>query len=390
MPKAKLSKTLIDATPFTDSGQLLIWDTELRGYGLCVSRTAKTFIVQRDVEGQSLRVTIGRYGIFTPEQARKEAQQLLFTMSNGIDPNAEKKARKREQMSLRELLASFLKARKSLGARTRADYTANLTRHLPDWLDQPVAKITSDKFFERYFEIGEKSGETSANNVRRILGSILSYGIAAHKLLPTNPVRIIADAKCAFPNRRRQSYIKPHQFPALWDAIQAEESDTCRDYFLMLWFTGMRRSEPCKLEWQNVDLTAKTLTIPDTKNGEALVLPLSDFLHKLLERRKKQYGNYKYVFPGTGESEHYEDPKKALARITNRCGIKFSPHDLRRTYITVAESLDISAYALKRLLNHKISNDITGGYIIVDVERLRSPVERISQTILEAVNHGQA
>ena len=43
-----------------------------------------------------------------------------------------------------------------------------------------------------------------------------------------------------------------------------------------------------------------------------------------------------------------------------------------RVYITIAESLDnISAYTLKRLLNHKSSNDVTCGYIILDIERLR-------------------
>ncbi|MDG1286327.1 MAG: hypothetical protein P8P30_02045 [Rickettsiales bacterium] len=53
-------------------------------------------------------------------------------------------------------------------------------------------------------------------------------------------------------------------------------------------------------------------------------------------------------------------------------------HDLRRTFITTAESLDISAYALKRLVNHKNSNDVTSGYIIMDTERLRKPMEQIS------------
>ncbi|HAT1728932.1 TPA: hypothetical protein KKW55_000779 [Legionella pneumophila] len=34
-------------------------------------------------------------------------------------------------------------------------------------------------------------------------------------------------------------------------------------------------------------------------------------------------------------------------------------------------SLDLPAYALKRLLNHKMNNDVTAAYIMKDVERLR-------------------
>ncbi|MBN8521499.1 MAG: integrase, partial [Alphaproteobacteria bacterium] len=59
----------------------------------------------------------------------------------------------------------------------------------------------------------------------------------------------------------------------------------------------------------------------------------------------------------------------------------------RRTFITIAESLEISAYALKRLINHRVT-DVTGGYIIVDVERLRSPVQKIEAFILEKI-HGK-
>jgi hypothetical protein len=38
----------------------------------------------------------------------------------------------------------------------------------------------------------------------------------------------------------------------------------------------------------------------------------------------------------------------------------------------------IPAYALKRLLNHKMNHDVTAGYIIMDVERLRKPMQMIT------------
>lgn len=66
-------------------------------------------------------------------------------------------------------------------------------------------------------------------------------------------------------------------------------------------------------------------------------------------------------------------------------GVSFTLHDLRRSYITVAESIDISAYALKRLVNHKMSNDVTAGYIVNDVERLREPMQRISNFLIKSM-----
>lgn len=69
--------------------------------------------------------------------------------------------------------------------------------------------------------------------------------------------------------------------------------------------------------------------------------------------------------------------------LTETSGIKFTFHDLRRTFITVAESLDISAYAIKRLVNHKNGNDVTEGYIIANHDRLRTPMQRITDFFKE-------
>ncbi len=71
-------------------------------------------------------------------------------------------------------------------------------------------------------------------------------------------------------------------------------------------------------------------------------------------------------------------------------GIHFTVHDLRRTFIIIAEGLDISAHALKRLLNHKMSGDITAGYIVTDVERLRKPMQQITDYFLKCMGAMQS
>jgi hypothetical protein len=74
--------------------------------------------------------------------------------------------------------------------------------------------------------------------------------------------------------------------------------------------------------------------------------------------------------------------------VAAKTGIRVTVHDLRRTFITIADSLDISAYALKRLVNHRTDRgDVTAGYIVSGVERLREPMEGIASEILRCV-HG--
>ena len=386
MPKAKITKTVIDQAPYTKSGQNLLWDTELKGFGLCINQQSKTFIVQRNVNGISKRITIGRYGVLTPDQARKLAIKNILIMSQGIDPNEEKKERRLQSLTLDDLADEFFKARNTMKDRTKASYRYCLNKYASDWLHKPVTHITPDKFKKLYFYVGENHGHTTANGIRRILSSILNYGIAAHNLFDKNPVRIIADTKSAYPNKRRRNHIKPHQLPAWWKAVHEEENDTGRDYLLLILFTGLRRNEASKLRWSDVDFRGRTITISETKNGEPLTLPLSDYLQVLLEKRRMRYGNYEYVFPGRGKSGHIEEPKKVVYRVKDRTGIEFSVHDLRRTFASIVESLDISFLALKHLLNHKTSSDVTSGYVIFDVERLRDPVQKVADYILEQVS----
>jgi integrase len=78
-------------------------------------------------------------------------------------------------------------------------------------------------------------------------------------------------------------------------------------------------------------------------------------------------------------------PKKSKAKVIESTGISFSLHDLRRTFTTIAESLDIPAYGLKRLLNHSDGSDVTAGYIVANVERLREPMQKIADYLLRAM-----
>ena len=102
---------------------------------------------------------------------------------------------------------------------------------------------------------------------------------------------------------------------------------------------------------------------------------MSDFLFELLSRRQEK-DNSEYVFPSTGKGGYIIEPRKQTAKVIADSGVIFTIHDLRRTFITIAESLDISAYAVKRLINHKMTNDVTAGYIVSDVERLVNPCNK--------------
>mgnify|MGYP003654210949 FL=1 len=91
------------------------------------------------------------------------------------------------------------------------------------------------------------------------------------------------------------------------------------------------------------------------------------------------------MFEGISPDKPINDPKKQIKKVREISGVNFTMHDLRRTFATAADSLDMSSYALKKLLNHKDERDVTIGYIVTDVERLRSPMEQITNYFLEQI-----
>jgi integrase len=254
-------------------------------------------------------------------------------------------------------------------------------------LDKPLAEITAAMVIERHSKIaetvraeGRHSGEATANGAMRALRSIWNYVAESDSTLPANPTRALRRQWFAVP--RRERLVKVDELPAFYRAVCALPNQTAADFLLTLLFTGLRRTECATLEWADVDLQGRILRLPAarTKGGRKLDLPLTDFVRDLLVARRA-LGTTKYLFPSVGASGHISEPKFPLNQIALATGIKISAHDLRRTYITTAESTDVSPMALKALVNHSLGNDITANYVQMTVDRLREPAQRVTDKL---------
>lgn len=382
----------MDKVTFEKSGQVFYRDSELLGFGLRVGKTAKVYFAEAKLHGKTVRKSIARHNVVSLDDARSQAKSYLAEISRGKNPHDEEKARKAKLVTLAEVLENYIEARGNLMRSTIQDYRHTFDAYLHDWLKKPAIEISKDMVELKFRKISQTS-PSQANKTMRNFRAVMNYAIMKYEdsngdsIFRHNPVIRITQLRAWHRAVRKNTLIKHYDLAPWYQAVMnlsndsiAPNREVVKDFLLLVLFTGLRRNEAAKLTWNRVDLRDKTIVIKDTKNHTDHTLPLTDFLYDLLTKRKAE-AKTKYVFPNETNTGYMTDPKKQIANVIKESGVNFSTHDLRRTFITIAESLDISAYALKRLLNHKMTNDVTAGYIISDVERLRVPMQKITEYI---------
>lgn len=378
----------INKLPFAPVGkQEEYWDTDLKGFGCRVSSTTKTYFVMKRVNGKLMRVTIGRHDIMRTDDARAAAIKALGQLSAGVDINREKSKARVRGITLGQVYETYLETRPTMKAHTIRVDRSLINCHLSDWSDKPIQDITRDMIATRHIRIAQSSGEVTANNAMRLVRRLYNFAMSLSDgdMLP-NPVQRLSDSRQWFKVGRRQTVLKDHELPRWYAAVQRLDNPTARDYLLLLLFTGLRKNEALSLNWRDADITGKTFTIRMTKNGKPHTLPMSTYIYDLFKRRLACREN-EFVFPGVGgKTGHLIEPKRQVQAVIDETGITFCLHDLRRTFASVAEGV-VSYSVLKRLLNHS-DKDVTQGYIVLGVDKLRPPMQQVTDAIVGMIEAG--
>jgi integrase len=381
--KVRLNDSNVRKLAAPEVGQTLYRDTELPGLAVRVLATGKrAFVVDKWHGDKQVRVTLGSTLHLSTERARQLARQALGKLAEGINPIEQKRAAQAHSISLDEILEAYLSSRKNLATRTIYDYRRLIECYLFDWKSRPLLALDKDTIERLHADIGERS-PAQANYVARLLRALFNFAKEKYPdaRIDENPVQRLSSVKAWYRIQRRQTFIKTHDLKAWWKATDAINDDS-RDYLRVLLLTGLRKLEGAKLEGNQVDLKAKTFTAI-RKGNIAHTLPMGKHLLALFSARMKKTEGQRYLFPSWGAKGHITEAQKSVAKVAEISDVPFTLHDLRRTFATIAESLDISSYAVKRLLNHAVdNNDVTSGYLAVDAERLRKPMQQIEDFVL--------
>jgi len=400
---ANLTKKFLNEITLPIDGQYDTYhDDKIKGLSLRVSSKGKmSFFSRSRVEGEPVIINYGAYPNITIDQARAKAHESLNLISLGVNPNKQSAEDEIRKITLNQVLDDYITSRgTNLKANTTKNYRSTFNGYLKDWGKKEMLSISRDMVEKRHRKITKQS-PTRANSVMRLLRALFNYGMGEYEdangepIIFHNPTQRLSHIKAWNREKRKKTIIKSYDLKVWWNAVhelpthelnakKPNHSETARDYFIFVLLTGLRRREASTLKWTDIDFRDNTLNIEDTKNHESHSLPLTDYLVDLLRQRQANTDS-PFVFEGNDSTKPMNDPKKQVEKVRAISNVYFNIHDLRRTFITIAESLDVPQYALKQLINHKDARDVTAGYIIMGVERLRQPMNNITNFILEQV-----
>jgi hypothetical protein len=242
-----------------------IWDTEVKGFGVRRQLDGAFYYLRYRLGGRQCMKSIGRHGSpFTPEMARKTAQEALGDVVRGKHPatlGSPPGTSAEEANTFGGLLGRFLdRQRPKLRPKTMAEVERHLRSNSAPLAKLRLAEIDRRTIAKLLEEI-EKRGPVMRNRVRSTLSGYFDWA-KREGLIETNPVEGTNKAHEA----ERTRVLTDAELAAVWVACRTPAGPAkpkgigpngwadFTDIIRLLILTGQRRNEIGDLRWSELIL----------------------------------------------------------------------------------------------------------------------------------------
>jgi integrase len=359
-------------------------DGRISGLYLVVQPSGqKSWALRYRADGRPKKLTLGSYPALDLATARKRAQEAIGDVAGGKDPAAVKQAsrataraeRADDDKRVERVAETFIKRHVKLSGKVGEGWGAEVERLfkieiLPRIGAKRIGDVKKNDVLAILDAIVDRGSPITGNRCFAVLRKFFNWACDARGLIVVSPCKGI-EAPAAETSRDR--VLEDDEIRLAWRAFDAVGWPFGPIGKLLL-LTGARRSEIAEASWQEIDLAAKTLTLPGsrTKNGKPHEIPLSDAAVEVITALPRIEGKAALLFSTTGATpvsgfsrsrevieramvaelrkaaiERGDDPEKVEARKP------WTLHDLRRSCASGMASLKIAPHVIEAVLNHK-------------------------------------
>ena len=406
--RLNLTKTAIGSMPFVPSGERMVYDATVPQLAVRIRASKKVYVLSFYDKSRAARInrTIGDVALFTPEQARKQAMQIMGQAAEGEDVRRKKLV----GLTVNQLLQQWHDANHK-NVRTADEIKASVTRHMGKLLSKTADAIKRDDItrIHRWVAnqgqrtviknvdgelkevlVGEKGRPATADKFSAYVRTIYQWG-CDQGLCETNPATGISKAYANRENGRTR-YLHGDELLRFWQALEADRDADTRDVIWMLLYTGQRRGNVLQMRWQDIDLEAGIWTIgaEQTKQRSVQSTPLVQQAQDILIRRY-QAAATQWVFPATRSADDGSLPamsearlRKAWGRILKASGIDdLRVHDLRHTSGSWLARLGTDVAIRQKALGHKTPS-MAARYSHLELDPVADAMQRVANAIKTA------
>jgi integrase len=384
----KLTKRLVDTTK-PGASDIVLWDDGITGFGLRVKPSGvKSFMVQyRNRDGRSRRVTVGRFGVVTVDEARRNAKLKLAGVTRGEDPAAEIQSM-RQAPTVSELLDRYLDDHVD---RHNKPKTAKEVRRIVERSVRPelghlkVRSVTRQEVAKLHAAMQDVP--VQANRVLAAVSKAFSLAeLWNMRQEGTNPCKLIERYK----ETNRDRFLSRPELERLGCVLASADRDGTEPKSVvsavwLLLMTGCRLNEILSLRWEFVDLENRIIKLSDSKTGPRTHV-IGDDAVMFLQAAPRS-GECPWVLPHTDPEKSLPDytMEKAWRRIRKAAELPdVRLHDLRHTFGTIAGGLGLNAFIVRDMLGHR-QVSTSARYVSRDADPLREASSRVSGSIVAAM-----
>ncbi|MEZ9067621.1 tyrosine-type recombinase/integrase [Vibrio atlanticus] len=356
--------------------EYLLPDKKIEGLNVRVRPTGTmTWVFRFQIGKKHEKISMGRYVKSKPEtgmtleQARKEAGRYRSWLENNKNPKQELAREQREKEEAKTFDDAFMSfdekrlSKQLRGEQSRIIYARDIKPFIGDIKLEELRMMDLNKVFDAKVDANGKRKAGAIGACHKIINQVINHALALN-MIGVHPAPHLKSKDVGGGSKITKRNLSFSELKVLLIDLpnwRTEPANIRLMHFLL--GCGQRISAVLEMRWSEIDLEEMVWLLPassedrHTKSLESRKVPLSNYLVDLLKEQRENVSiRWKLVWPQL-TVDKVQEPAAVRALIKRNLPEsfeRFSPHDLRRTFISRCSEMGLDIVAIEKTVGHQL------------------------------------